>query len=517
MGIFRIDDLLLPSAFAHPADRLVMHETHLSWVILAGDYAYKIKKAVRFDFIDATSLARREQWCRDELRLNQRLAPQLYLEVVPITWRDGACRIGGAGEALEYAVRMRRFDTDAELASLLDRGAAGVGEIAALGELLAHFHARAARAAAGDACTQALRRSVLKAVDSLLQHEVAHRLLPELDDLVGWLRTTLAKHSAALARREAGGRVRECHGDLHARNIVRWQGELTPFDCLEFDPALRWIDVMNDIAFLYMDLQSHRRSDLACTLMNAWLEHNGDYAGLPLLPLYAAYRAIVRAMVDALAMEQAPERRQVYEPRLQARLRTAAGCMHAGPAALLIMHGASGSGKSWLSSRLLPSIPAIRIRSDVERKRLFAGGEGVTGGLYGADANRRTYAHLLECAEHCLDAGLHTLVDAAFLEAGNRRLFQSLAAARGARFVILSCEADRATLAARIRGRQLEGRDPSDADVTVMQRQLRHLQSLDAQELPFTVRVDTGGADPVGQALDAIRRLLDSRDPPPPL
>jgi aminoglycoside phosphotransferase family enzyme len=124
MGIFRIDDLLLPSAFAHPADRLVMHETHLSWVILAGDFAYKVKKAVRFDFIDATSLARREQLCRDELRLNQRLAPQLYLEVVPITWRDGACRIGGAGEALEYAVRMRRFDTDAELATLLDRGEA---------------------------------------------------------------------------------------------------------------------------------------------------------------------------------------------------------------------------------------------------------------------------------------------------------------------------------------------------------------------------------------------------------
>jgi hypothetical protein len=222
------------------------------------------------------------------------------------------------------------------------------------------------------------------------------------------------------------GAIRVCHGDLHARNVVRWYGQLVAFDCLEFDPNLRWIDVMNDVAFLVMDLTAHGRKDLAFAFLNAYLERTGDYAGVRHLSFYSVYRALVRAMVDSLGAEKDSRHRQEFQVRLRMRVKAAAAYVNRSAPTLFIMHGLSGSGKSWLSERLVPQLGAVRIRSDVERKRL--GGippsvvrqVGFTQGLYTPEFSHRTYARLLECAESCLKGGVDVIVDAAFLSRGHR-------------------------------------------------------------------------------------------------
>ncbi|HLN48522.1 MAG TPA: AAA family ATPase, partial [Steroidobacteraceae bacterium] len=309
--------------------------------------------------------------------------------------------------------------------------------------------------------------------------------------------------------------IRECHGDLHARNVVRWRGELLPFDCLEFDPKLRWIDVMNDVAFLVMDLTAHDRKDLEFAFLNAYLEHTGDYDGVRHLPFYAVYRAMVRAMVDGLGAELDPAHRQEFQNRLRVRVKTAVAFVNRSAPALMIMHGLSGSGKSWLSEQLIPRIGAVRIRSDLERKRL-AGSQapvmrdaGLEQGLYNPQFSRRTYARLLECAESCLNAGVNVIVDAAFLLDAERRLFRDLAARKGLPFLVVLCEADRGILVERIKTREQWHVDPSQADVDVLNWQLQNTEPLSAEERSHVIVVNTAAPNACQKACAAIRDRLD--------
>ena len=306
---FLIDELLLPAVFPHHVTRLQTRETHISWVLLTGPFAYKIKKSVKFPFIDTTSLAKRRELCELELRLNRRFAPDIYVDVVAITREPAGLRIGGQGKIIEYAVRMKQFDESEELCSLLDRGAVDNSEIVDLAQRLAEFHGSApiAVASADFKHTNALRDAVLGNLATLISHLNGIAGLTDLGRLSDWTHDFLHESIVHFRQREECGFIRECHGDLHARNVVRWQGQLLPFDCLEFDPALRWIDVMNDAAFLVMDLISHGRANLAYSFLNRYLETSGDYAGVRLLPFYAIYRALVRAMVDALAGMRSPQ------------------------------------------------------------------------------------------------------------------------------------------------------------------------------------------------------------------
>jgi predicted kinase len=283
--------------------------------------------------------------------------------------------------------------------------------------------------------------------------------------------------------------VRECHGDLHAANIVRWEGHLTPFDCLEFDPSLRFIDVMSDIAFLYMDLKSYQRKDLASQLLSSYLEATGDYAGVHTLAFHAVYRALVRAMVDALSAEQRPADAHALTERFLARTRTAVEFTSPPRPALYIMHGASGSGKSWLSARLVPMLGAIRMRSDLERKRMGLG----NAERYAPQARERVYRHLVDCAETSLAAGLCTIVDASFLNLADRLAFRALAARRQVGFSIIACMADKAELIRRIGARS--ALDPSDADVTVLETQLDRMEALTPEEEACVIRIDTTASD----------------------
>lgn len=515
---FRPDGLLMPAAFPHPVTRLELRETNISWVILTGPYAYKIKKSIQMEFIDASTLALRRHLCEEELRLNQRLASDLYVEVVAITREAGGMRVDGHGQIIEYAVKMKQFEASEELSALLERGAVCPQEIADLAVRLADFHASVhqARCTRNFPHTQQLHDAVLGNLATLLSHLDADTRPPELTTLINWTHDFLHDSLPQLRMREELGFIRECHGDLHARNVVRWRGRLMPFDCLEFDPTLRWIDVMNDVAFLVMDLEAYGRRDLAFAFLNPYLERTGDYDGVRLLPFYAVYRALVRAMVDSLAAEQGMPHRDEFRKRLRTRVETAAGFVRRGAPTLFIMHGPSGSGKSSLSERLTPQLRAVRIRSDLERKRLAGthasvdNNAGFEQGIYKPELNHRTYARLLECAKNCLKGGVNAIVDATFLNAADRQLFHDLAAGQRIRYIIVSCEADRAVLMKRIEMRRQSHIDPSDADVAVLDQQLQHMEPLSADEQLHMVSVDTSQVEAYEKALAAIQNRLAS-------
>ncbi|MDB6086754.1 MAG: aminoglycoside phosphotransferase [Gammaproteobacteria bacterium] len=487
-GQIVIDELLTASAFPHPVAQVTKRETHISWVVLTGQYAYKIKKPVRLDFIDATLLATRRMLCEQEVSLNRRLAPDLYVGVVDITRSAAGLAIGGSGDAVEYAVKMQEFHESEELCSLLDRGDVSRPEIADLAERIAEFHRSAATAGpTGEfEFTDHLRNAVLGNLGRLLCHLKTVEGLPQLGQLIDWTHDELHHLMPELRLRERLGFIRDCHGDLHARNIVRWEGRLMPFDCSDSDPKLRWIDAMNDVAFLVMDLVSHERSDLAYAFLNRYLEVTGDYDGLRLLPFYAIYRALVRAMVDCVAAENSRQPQASMHDRMCRRVNTAARFMKRPAPTLFIMHGPSGSGKSWLSERLAESLEAVWIRSDVERKRLAGlqtrpgAASAAQQGMYGPEFARHTYARLLDCAESALAGGIDIIVDAAFLRATDRKPFEELAERHRVRYVIVSCEAD-----GRILGERVQ--DP-----------------LDAEEHAHAVRVHT---DSPGAAADAVRTI----------
>jgi aminoglycoside phosphotransferase family enzyme/predicted kinase len=517
-------DLMRPSAFPHTVTRFEVRETNISWVILTGPFAYKIKKSVQLDFIDTSTLALRRHLCEEELRLNRRLAADLYLDVVAITQEVDGVRVAGHGPIVEYAVRMKQFEAPQELLALLERGDINEQEFVDFAHRLARFHETAAKASLSKdfLFTGHFHDAVLGNLATLLCHLDADTALPEMGFLIDWTHDYLHDSLASLRTREQSGAIRECHGDLHARNVVRWRGRLVPFDCLEFDPKLRWIDVMNDVAFLVMDLTAHGRKDLAFAFLNAYLERTGDYDGVRHLSFYSVYRALVRAMVDSLGAENDLRHRQEFQSRLRARVKAAAAYVNRPAPTLIIMHGVSGTGKSWLSEYLVPQLGAVRIRSDVERKRL--GGVpvstvrnvGFEEGLYAPEITHRTYARLLECAESCLKGGVDAVVDAAFLNRADRRLFRDLAVREGFRFIILACEADPVVLAERVQKRAEIRIDPSDAGIEILNRQLLDREPLSADEQSSAIVVDSTDPQASHKVFSAIQdrfASMGSRSP----
>ena len=280
-----------PACYPHPAEQVEVIETHISYVLLSGAYAYKIKKAVALGFLDFSTLARRRMYCEEELRLNRRLAPELYLAVVAITGPPDVPRFAGNGEAIEYAVQMTRFSQEDLLDRQLAVGCLSPDMIDQLADQLADFHGGAERAppdgrfGSPEAVWEPMAQNFAQLGKQL--SDAAHR--SRLADLEAWSRKRFSQLAGLLATRLRDGWIRECHGDLHLGNIARTGAGLRIFDCIEFDPGLRWIDVLNEIAFLTMDLEERGRADYGHRLLNRYLEANGDYSGLPLLAFYTVY------------------------------------------------------------------------------------------------------------------------------------------------------------------------------------------------------------------------------------
>jgi len=485
-----ISALLQPSRYPHPVETIERVETHISTLLLAGDYAYKIKKAVELDFVDYSTLEQRRFYCEEEVRLNRRFAPDLYLGCVAIRGSADDPTWDSHGRVIEYAVKMRRFPQTAQADWLAQRGSLGASDMDALASKIAQFHESAPRQ--GWERVYGLPKTVeQEAVDNVTQlqpmlgDDATRR---QADELAAWTRREARERHPEFSQRVETGCVRECHGDLHLANLILRARRWSAFDCVEFDAHLRWIDVMNDIAFTLMDLHAYRLAPLAHRLLNRYLEITGDYAGLAVLRFYFVYRALVRAKVLALSARSAasPEARDHYMSRHRRYLDTATALARGAGPRLVITHGVSGSGKSWAASWAAEHYGYIRIRSDVERKRLHdLAPEARTGsptgsGIYSWADTRNTYRRMMELAEYALAGGWRVILDAAFLNRDHRDEARALARRLGCPFAILSLTTPAGLARARLRARG--GTDVSEATEEVLDAQLADYQPLSTDE-----------------------------------
>lgn len=520
-----VDALMDPAAWPWPVCGVERVETHISWVFLAGDYACKFKKPLDLGFLDFRDPARRAHFCAEELRLNRRLAPQLYLGRVTARHTAGGWRVSddsspaAGGPEAEPGVKMRRFPAEDQADRRLAAGKLGGDVLERFGVALARFQRELppARPGQGHGDAAAVLRPARANLTSLRDGD--GRLRGDLEALRFWTENRAAALAPRFDARLAAGFVREGHGDLHLGNLVMLGPELAAFDGIEFDPGLRWIDLQSEVAFLLMDLESRDRGALGWRFYNAWLAELGDYDGLDLLPWYLVYRHLVRAKIDGIRLAQ-PGLSADETERLAARQarHVALATAHAAPRAplLVLMHGYSGSGKSRLAGRLAPLLPAVWVRSDLERKRLHGldpaapAGAPVGAGLYDAAATERTYARLDAIAHTGLGAGLNVLLDATFLEAARRQHFIDLATRLGAVPVVLACEAPAAILRERVAGRR---GGPSDAGLAVLEAQLARPAQAAPSEAAYRVRIDTQRRTDLPALAAALRRRTEARKP----
>ena len=508
-----------PARFPHPVTQVRVLETHISWVLLTGAFAYKLKRPVTLGFLDFSTLELRRRACEEELRLNRRLAPDIYLDLVPISGTPEMPRVGDPSAPIEYAVRMREFPQEALLDAMLARGELTPEMTEATARRVAAFHL-ALPPAPESSCygTPALVRAYAEQnfaqLAGLVQDPQARELL---DRLQRWSEAEFARCEPRLAARRREGRVREGHGDLHLGNIAWIAGAPVPFDCIEFNAELRWNDVMSEVAFAVMDLVDRGHPPLGWRFLNAWLETTGDYDGLAVLRFFLVYRALVRAKVSAIRAAQ-DDVDAADRPRLAAQVREylalADAFAHAGRAALMITNGVTGSGKSVLAADLAARLGAIRLRSDVERKRLAGLGAFdrshslAGGGLYTPAMSQRTYERLAALAATALAERYAVIVDATFLGRARRAAFRALAAQAGAPFAIIAVQAPETALRQRVSARAAAGTDPSEADVAVLERQLATAEPLADDERTAALTLDTAtGADIAGAAATLATRL----------
>ncbi len=471
-------------SFGRPGSAVDVVETHISWVFLVDGEAYKVKRPVDFGFVDYSTIERRRYYCGRELSLNAEQNPYLYLEVVPVSIVDGSTRFGGEpGRVVDYAVRMRRFDADDLMLNRAREGRLEANGIDATAECIARLHASAARVDQASGFGAAGRIAEwsddnLDRIAEMLEpgpaRDVFDRAIGELRD---WPRRLVDRFES-----RRGEHVRDCHGDLHLGNLLWQVDRVMPFDRIEFNDELRWIDVISDAAFTAMDLQHWCGNEACWRFLNRYLEATGDYGGAALFPFYIVYRAMVRAKVALLAAEgsgrRSPNEADSYLGLVQAWISAARP-------RLRITVGLSGSGKTTRAEAWAFARGALVVHSDLERRRLHgreavgATGSAMGQGIYAPDATDRVYRRLLGIAERLLSAGVSVVLDATFLDRGWRDRARETADLCEADFGFLHCDAPVAELR-----RRLEARPPgmSEATVAVLERQLKMLEPLDDWE-----------------------------------
>jgi hypothetical protein len=473
-----------PESYGTPIPQSVEQvSTHISHVFLAGSRAFKLKRAVKLDYVDFSSLKRRKAMCEREVFLNRRTAPNLYKGVVPVTrTAKGELRLGGKGKAVEWLVEMQAFDRARTLDRLAYQGPLPSGIARDLADAVAAFHDTAEGSRSFGGAT-ALASIIAGNAHAFLACP-AHSFSPQAV-------------AALLDRRRRNGGVRRCHGDLHLGNICLIDGRPTLFDCLEFDDALSTIDVLYDLAFLLMDLVHAGLTADANLVFNRYLDRRNETEGLAAQPLFMSIRAAIRAHVTALKGDDRIAEAQSY-------MELACDLLKPKPPRLIAIGGLSGSGKSMVAYGLAPDIGAVPgarvIRSDVIRKHMFgvAPETRLTPDAYSPDVTARVYETVMTEASAVLAAGYSSIIDAVSLRPDERATIAVLAANARVPFTGLWLEAPTAVLEQRIGGRS---NDASDADRAVLHRQT----TIDAGAIGWT-RIDVSGSHQ--DALDKARAAI---------
>lgn len=503
-----------PALYDHPVSDFTLMETHISWVLLTGDYVYKIKKPVNFGFLDFSALDQRAHFCAEEIRLNRRLAPSLYLDVIAVRGTEESPTLGGNGPIIEYMVKTRQFRQQDLLGNMQREGRLESHHIDELANTLARFHGQIEHASIdmpyGN--PDQVHAPVAQNFEQIRPFLDSTEDLGQLNQLEQWANTTFQRLNSQMAERKAGGLVRECHGDTYLDNVTLVDGQVTLFDCIEFNEPFRWTDVMADVGFMAMDLEDRGLFGLAQRFVSVYLEKTGDYEGLSVLNYYKAYRAMVRAKVALFGLSDNSsdaEREQIMQ-RYRGYAGLAENYTNVPARFGLLTFGFSATGKSTLAQNLAGELGAIRIRSDIERKRLFGNTDNQTldSGLYSSERSDKTYDRLAGLASLILGCGFPVIIDATHLKRAQRQQMQNAIEEQCAPCLILHCDVPMETIEQWLEQRRTESDNPSDATLEVVKQQQQQAEPLDEQEQQISLQVDTSSSASM-QALSAqLKRRL---------
>ena len=505
-----LSKLLSAQSYSHPIREPIRQiETQVSWLLLTGDIAYKIKKPLDFGFLDFSSLEKRQFYCEEELRLNQRLAPDIYQQVVAIYQTGEQWKIGPLPEgesAVEYAVKMRQFDPDAGLDKLLNDPFFELDWIDQMAEQIGHFHLATPQVAADSPWGTV--ENIHQLVSDNYSHTLGYCQEPEDKAKLSAMAERAEKQFQALTnklqQRRLQGFIRECHGDLHLANITLDQGRLRLFDCIEFNLQFRWIDTLCDLSFLLMDLEANGKWQYANRCLNRYLEHTGDYQGLVLLNFYKAFRAMIRAKIATLPPAPSLETLRHYLALTQRY-------QQPHKPYLVLMHGLTRSGKSQLSLALAARGNWIRLSASRERQKLYRQlanrGQDITP--YGQEVNSRLYQQLHEQAETILSSGFTAVIDAGHLKQRQRQRYLQLAEKLGVGILLIDCQCDIQGATLRLASHLANRPNSQLAAEQLMAQQVDAHEPPTEAELAFTLSANTDNPQVEMQLWQAISSRLE--------
>ncbi|MCT7960863.1 AAA family ATPase [Laspinema sp. D1] len=484
--------------YPHPVQEpITLMQTHASFLLLTGDYVYKVKKSVNFGFLDYSTLEKRHHFCSEELRLNRQIAPQMYLEVVAVTKTDSGLELNGEGEPIEYALKMRQFPQEALLIHQFEQGQLTQEQMEQLGQVVAEFHRQTPTSDSIRKFGEVAR--IREAIDNNYKQSQPYidgpQTRQQFEETKAYSDRFFAERSAQFEQRMLTDKIRECHGDLHLKNIARWDNQILLFDRIEFNEAFRFVDVMYDIGFVVMDIEARGRQDLANGFLNTYLEQTGDWQGLQVLRLYLSRQAYVRAKVTSLMLDDA----NIAEDEKEGAWQTARDYYHLAwqytqprQGRLILMCGLSGSGKSTIARQLARATGAIHIRSDAVRKHLAGIPLQSKGSdeIYIAEMTAQTYGRLLELGIMGASEGWTVILDAKYDRQGLREAAIAAARDRGLPLQILHCTAPIAILRDRLNHRQ---GDIADATADLLDTQQQTAEPFCENEIPSVTSLDTTG------------------------
>jgi uncharacterized protein len=489
-----IQQMMQPEFYPHPVQSPIqLIQTHVSYVLLTGDYAYKLKKPVNFGFLDYSTLEKRQHFCQEELRLNQRCAPELYLEVLAIAKTNGRFALNGTGEPADYTVKMRQFPQEGLLANLYSHGQLTAERLQELAQVIAQFH----HSTASNEYIRSFGEpaKVREAIDENFQQTEKYIGNPQtqaqFDETRAYNDRLFAEESHLFVERMQRDRIRECHGDLHLDNICLWNDRLWLFDCIEFNEPFRFVDVMYDIAYIIRDLEARDRPDLSTVFLNAYIEATGDWEGLQVLPFYVNRQAYVRAKIVSFLLDDpavpAADKQQAQETAASF-YRLAWKYSQPRQGRLTLMAGLSGSGKSTTARALACHTGAIHIRSDAVRKHL--GGipldQRGSDALYSPEMTQKTYDRLLDLGILLAKRGYPVILDAKYDRQSLRAPVVAIAQAQQIPLQIIHCDAPLSVLSDRLHHRT---GDIADATADLLPKQF--FEPFSPTELPYVKTLDT--------------------------